>query len=306
MALNTRIENRDLRKLKLLERNARFMTNTQFQRLVENVRKDKKLTSVPLVYSPPGAFDAGEELVLSGNHRVQAAIEAGVYEGEVMLVLDQQSKDELLARQLSHNAIAGQDDDAVLAQLYDEIEDVDWREYSGLDDDQLNLMEKASVEPLSEVGLEFQSVSLIFLPHELSHATEVWEQAKDAAGGADEVWIAPMKAYELTLDTLASAHGAYGVTNVTTALGLVLELATRHLEEMREGWITHDYEPKQPKQWVPIETVLGGRSMPAEAAALLTKAVDRMVSAGDVPGSQRWKALEYLAGDFLAGPEMGE
>jgi hypothetical protein len=306
MALNTRIERRDLRKVKLLERNARFMTNTQFQRLVENIRKDRKMTSVPLVYSPPGAADAGEELCLSGNHRIQAAIEAGVYEDEVMLVLDAQSRDELLARQLSHNAIAGQDDLAVLTQLYDEIDDVDWREYSGLDDDQLGLMEKASVEPLSEVGLEFQSVSLIFLPHELAHATEVWQQAKEAAAGADETWLAPIKAYEATLDALASAHGAYGVTNVTTALGLVLELVTRHLDEMREGWLTADYEPKQPKQWVPIETVLGGRTMPAEAAAVLAKAVDHLVSAGDVPGAQRWRALELLAGDYLAGPEMGD
>jgi hypothetical protein len=306
MPLNTRIERRDLRTVKLLERNARFMTSTQFQRLVDNIRTDRKMTSVPLVYSPPGAAEAGGELCLSGNHRIQAAIEAGVYEGEVMLVLDAQSRDELLARQLSHNAINGQDDDAVLAQLYDEIEDVDWREYSGLDDDQLGLMAKATVEPLSEVGLDFQTVSLIFLPHELEHATEVWAQARDAIAGADETWLAPMKAYEATLDALSTAHGAYGVSNVTTALGLVLELAARHLDEMREGWLTADYQPRQPRQWVPIDTVLGGRTMPAEAAAVLARAVDRMVAAGDVPGAHRWKALELLAADWLAGPGTGD
>jgi hypothetical protein len=305
MSLNTRIERRDLRKLKLLERNARFMVNTQFQRLVENIKRDGALTSVPLVYSPPGAAEADDELVLSGNHRVQAAIEAGVYEADVMLVLDEQSKDELLSRQLSHNAIAGQDDATVLAALYDEIEDVDWREYSGLTDDELALMEKAIVEPLSEVGLDFTTVSLIFLPHELEHAHEVWEQARDTTSGADERWLAPYKAYEATLDALASAHGAYGVTNVTTALGLVLELVARHLDEMREGWLTEDYEAKEARRWVPIETVLGNRSMPADAAAVLARAVDRMVDAGDVPGGSRWKALEHLAADYLQGPDMG-
>jgi hypothetical protein len=256
---------------------------------------------VPLVYSPPGAEDAGEELVLSGNHRVQAAIEAGVYEADVMLVLDEQSRDELLARQLSHNAIAGQDDASVLAQLYDEIENIDWREYSGLTDDLLSLMEKATVEPLSEVGLEFTTISLLFLPHELERAREVWEQARDAASGADELWLAPLKAYEATLDALSTAHSAYGVQNVTTALGLVLELVAAHLEEMREGWLTEGYEPKDGRQWVPIETVLGGRTLPAEAAAIVAKAVDRMVDAGDVPSGQKWKALEYWAADHLSG-----
>jgi hypothetical protein len=301
MTLNTRTERRDLRTLKLLERNARYMTSLEFQRLVENIRRDGALTSVPLVYSPPGAQDAGEELVLSGNHRTQAAIEAGVFEADVMLVLDEQSKDELLARQLSHNAINGRDDAAVLAQLYDEIDDVDWRQYTGLDDSALELMDKATVEPMSEVGLEFSSVSLIFLPHELDHAKEVWEQAKLAADTADEVWIAPYKAYEQTLTALATAHSAYGVNNVTTALGLVLELVTAHLTDMREGWMTADYEPKEGRRWAPLETVLGGREMPPAAAAVVARAVDHMVSSGDVSGTAKWQALEFWASDYLAG-----
>jgi len=39
-----------------------------------------------------------------------------------------------VAIHLSHNAIAGQDDLAILRELFDEINDVALKEYSGLDD----------------------------------------------------------------------------------------------------------------------------------------------------------------------------
>ena len=56
-----------LRDLKLLEKNARYMTPQEFSQLVANIKQDGKLMGVPVVYR-------GE--VLSGNHRVRAAIKA--------------------------------------------------------------------------------------------------------------------------------------------------------------------------------------------------------------------------------------
>ncbi|MDF3142048.1 MULTISPECIES: hypothetical protein [unclassified Streptomyces] len=49
------------------------------------------------------------------------------------------------SRPLSRNAIAGKDDPAILKELYDELESVEWRQYTGLDDKALDLLKKVDV-----------------------------------------------------------------------------------------------------------------------------------------------------------------
>ncbi|MFF3583984.1 ParB N-terminal domain-containing protein [Streptomyces mirabilis] len=141
--LSRRIVRRDPRLLTRLQVNAHYQTKEEFDRLVDNIKEDGCLTSVPLNYGG-GEYDEGRELVVSGNHRCDAAVVAGLEEIDVMLIEDAQTKDQLIARQLSHNAITGKDDPATLQQLYDQIDDVDWRAYSGLDDDQLKLLASCS------------------------------------------------------------------------------------------------------------------------------------------------------------------
>jgi hypothetical protein len=67
-------------ELKLLEKNARYMKAEQFQSLVENIKKDGNLSSLPLCYREKD----GKLRVLSGNHRVMAARQAGVEQVLVM------------------------------------------------------------------------------------------------------------------------------------------------------------------------------------------------------------------------------
>lgn len=72
--MQTKVIHVDPKTLKLLEMNARFMRHEEFQRLVANVKKDGQLTSAPFAArNADGTYE-----VLSGNHRVQAAIAAGV------------------------------------------------------------------------------------------------------------------------------------------------------------------------------------------------------------------------------------
>ena len=88
--MKTKIVKIDPRKIKLLEVNARFMSADEFQKLVANVKRDGCLTQLPFcVYN-----DDGELEVLLGNHRVQAAIEAGLKEiDDVKKILDTAMKE---------------------------------------------------------------------------------------------------------------------------------------------------------------------------------------------------------------------
>jgi hypothetical protein len=297
MPLNIRLRQVDPRTLKLLDVNARFFPKETYDTLVRNVKRDGALTSVPLVYP------ADADLVLSGNHRVMAAVEANLPTITVMDVLDEQSRDELIARQLSHNAIVGQDDPATLKALYDQIEDVDWRDYSGLDDKALDLMTDADLSSLSEANLDFAVVQLVFLPAELDRAREALDNAH-AMITADERWLARFGDYEKTLDALQSAHLAWRVGNVATAFGGILDVFEAHLTDLAAGFLDGTGEPARDGP-APLEAVLGTRVIPTDAAAVLNRAIEKMIRAGDVPADNRVRALELLAANYLAEPDMG-
>ena len=77
----------DPRSIRLLRLNARFMRHETFQRLVANIKGDGVLTQTPfgwLVHDDDTqeriVGEDGEPVheVLSGNHRIKAAIEAGL------------------------------------------------------------------------------------------------------------------------------------------------------------------------------------------------------------------------------------
>jgi hypothetical protein len=218
-----------------------------------------------------------------------------------MDVLDEQSRDELIARQLSHNAIAGEDDPATLKALYDQIEDVDWRDYSGLDDKTLELMSQVDVSGLAEANLEFAAVHLIFLPEELERARAALKAAEDLVGN-DEKWLAARKDYATTLDALLTARDSYRIGNVATAFGVLLDVFEGNLTATMDGFIGADGEATR-NGWAPLEVVLGTRLVPADVASVLNKAIDRLVKTGDVPAETRWRALELMAAEFLAGPD---
>ena len=111
--METEIIKVDPKTIKLLKTNARYMESNEYERLVENIKRDGKLTSVPF-----GHIDENGDIeVLSGNHRVMASIDAGLDEIEIMLCKEKLTKDQCLAIQLSHNSITGKDDEEILKQL---------------------------------------------------------------------------------------------------------------------------------------------------------------------------------------------
>ena len=114
-------------QIDLIEKNARFMDQSTFRQLVANIKRDGELSSVPFLVER----DNGRYTAVSGNHRVQAAKQAGIVKIFAMCIHeDKISNDEIRAIQLSHNSITGEDDVEILRQLLDEIQDVAMKEYA--------------------------------------------------------------------------------------------------------------------------------------------------------------------------------
>ena len=279
--------------IKLLEQNARYMKHEEFNRLVENVRRDGKLTSAPFLCK-----EGDKYLCLSGNHRTKAAIEAGLEEIVCLATDDELTEEQKIAIQLSHNAIAGQDDPATLKALYEKILDTDMKKYSGLDDKTLALMEKAIPDSISEASLQTKVISLIFLPSDLEIVKKEIEKALEMTN-AEEIWLAYGKDYDRYLDSIEEAQASYGVMNTATAFSLVMSVFDRGLTLLQDGYIDSD-EKKDNTKWVPLSTIFGNSKVPQRVAKKLVKVTEIMVGKGDIESKSLWQALEVLATDYLS------
>ena len=86
-----------LSDIKLVKKNAHFMQQDTFNALVNNIRRDGQLSSVPFCVK----HSDGSYTVVSGNHRTQAAKMAGLTSIHVMYIDEEETtNDWLLATQL--------------------------------------------------------------------------------------------------------------------------------------------------------------------------------------------------------------
>jgi hypothetical protein len=222
-----RLELVDPGELKLLDKNARYMKAEQFQSLVENVRKDGNLSSLPLCYREEG----GKLLVLSGNHRTMAARQAGVEQLLVMVVADEKTADEKLGIQLSHNAIAGQDDLVILKELWESINNVQARLYTGLDSDTIKSLEGIQFSAISEQRLQYKLANFMFLPEEIESLDELLKETA-VAFSADVVYLANLDTYDTFFDLVVKIKKKCVIKNSAAAFLKLLELAGIGLEQM--------------------------------------------------------------------------
>lgn len=292
--MKTHIETLELATLKSQEVNARFMRGDMFRQLVDNLRRDGSLTSVPLVRP-----DGDGHRILSGHHRIAAAVEAGIVQADCMVLDEDISREQEVALVLSHNSLSGEDDPATLVAMYDELQDTDWRAYSGLDDRALELLDDVTTDGLSEANLEFSTVQFVFLPHERDEAEAALFEAKKRGAGIEN-WCAALAQYEDTLDAIETTQAAYGIGNIATALDIVLRVFNRHVCELDEGWVDGDGQPRKKGKKAPMETVFGSRLVPGEQAAVIRQAVQRARKNGDLDESDdAWALIGRFAQQYV-------
>lgn len=289
----------DVEDFEYLEKNARYMTNYMFNNLVENIQKDGTLTSVPLCYKHDGKYR-----ILSGNHRVKAAVAAGLKKILVMYTEREMSRAEQVAVALSHNAIEGKDDMILLKDLYAELDSVDLKKYSGLDDKTLWEMENTSLSALTEFHLEYKVQTFLFLPEEAERLKEVFEKALKLVHKDKVVYTARLDEYERFINAQAKVQNAYDVRNSATVLMLMLDMFERHQEELQEGYL--EGEELKHKKNVPIASVLGTDLIPSSTALMLKKAVEKMIAKGEVDAKNKAEVIDRLAKVYMEGTKSGK
>jgi hypothetical protein len=214
--------------LKLLDRNARFMTKEVFDVLTAGV-KAQGLSSLPFCY-----FDGTYYHVLSGNHRVKAAREANVKSMLFLYTDEHMTKEEQIQVQLAHNQITGQDDPQVLLELWQDIKDVELKFLTGFDDDFFDKLEPVEFAPIKEPAIRFKSVLVMFLQEDLDKFQEAADLIKEEAG-SNPVFLARYADFESFFQAVLRTKSELKIVNTATAIRRMSEITIAYLDEQKEG-----------------------------------------------------------------------
>jgi hypothetical protein len=185
-----------------------------------NLRRDGRLTQLPLVH---------KGTVLSGNHRVRAAIEAGLAEIEWQELVGDYPPERLLAIQLSHNALSGDDDPSVLEYLYSELPHAE-KLYSGISDE----MFKADKFDIAALGLgptHYEEITVTFLPEERAELDGALKRF-EAAGKKRETYAARYSDFDRIFDALVKVKAKKQTWNTGLALAVMADLALERLAQL--------------------------------------------------------------------------
>lgn len=151
--------------------NARSLSKEKFDQLAKNLAKRQGFEGdIPYV----AKTEKGLEIV-SGHHRVRAARKAELYKIPVVIDLKPMTRQEIISKQLAHNALEGEDNDQFLARLYSQISDAELKLATGLDPTALDVKLDSIGIPDMDVGFEWHRVGLLFLPYQLEDFSHVLE-----------------------------------------------------------------------------------------------------------------------------------
>jgi len=213
--------------LKPLEKNAHYLPKRIYDQLVANVQADGNLSSVPFCWrQADGTFE-----VLSGNHRVAAAVAAGTPLILILYTDAELSRPERVAIQLSHNALVGKDNPTLLTELWMELDALPLKIYSGLDDDLLATLQPVTLARINEAALRFEELTLLFLPVEIERITEI---TKKLGASKHPRMLAPLEQFDRFFETLLTFKDVANILNSSTALLAMCDIVDDWLVSHRD------------------------------------------------------------------------
>jgi len=210
------------------DKNARVMSAKIFERLVANVKKENKLESLPLVLMQK---ERDEFLVISGHHRVRAARSAGIMEIFVLAYEEELTIDQVKSKQLAHNSLAGIDDKQILFQIYFDIQDIEARIATGLDD----LEEQLDVDTVSldevKVDLDHEVLNIVFLSTEKQKFDDVLTLIEKKAAIIVEK-LDSLEAFKVAMRRIASEAD---IRNISAILSKMSDIIIEYYDNKNDN-----------------------------------------------------------------------
>src|SRR5438552_1340210 len=250
--------------------NARSMPKAMFERLSQTIARDKRLESLPLCAKTERALE-----IISGHHRVRAATAASISEMFVLVDVTGLSRSQIAAKQLAHNAIEGQDNEQLLAEIYRQIEDAESKLEAFVDQKLDVELPKVKIEGL-DVEIDFKTVLLIFLPRVKERLDRALEYLRSSGQQLDGVYIAADSDYAPLEKAVRKINEEYDVRVVADIIGKMADLAMGAC----------GVAVRQPER-VHLKDICGTAYIPKESAEVVKSALAAMLKDGDITETNR-------------------
>lgn len=209
--------------------NARIMDASKFDLLVNNIKNEGMLESLPLVHKL--VDNDGKYEIISGHHRVRASRRAELDQIPVIVITRELTEDEVISKQISHNSLSGYDDPEVLKRMYDAINDFDWRIASGVSDLDLGI-EGVSVPSVDvDVEFNFEPVLIMFMKPELDKFKKLID---DCEVDANERYMANMTEFRKFAKVVNSVSDYSEIRNIAGIMSKIYDLAKERLNQLKQ------------------------------------------------------------------------
>ena len=276
-----------------------------------------------------GYLSVGDVMIVDGEHRWRAGSKLGY--SEIPYVITPMSASQAMIATLRHNRARGSEDIELAADVLRDLQalgSIEWAQDSlMLDDVELNrLLEDIAApealadenhsgawEPDSSVDPEGEALSVeakvghapsgdwtkAASPAAVEAARQREQRMADAHTEEQRRMVAQdtrKDFYRLSLvfagEEATLVKDTLGGAPAEALVGLCSEKAGIEQALKDEGWVT-------------IDSVIGQRMIPADAAAVLLEAKQRMTREGVINERNAFQVLEYLAAEYLGGAEQG-
>lgn len=208
------------------ELNANEMSEKDFQQLCENIGISG-LSSVPTCYRRESD---GKFVIISGHHRVRAAEKDGYTEIYIIYAEEKDlTKDEIVAIQLSHNSLHGEDNKGILKRLFESIQTVEFKKFAHIDMNEIGTIdiESVNIVPMRET----YNVSVVLYKQDIRLLEELTGCIREALDSSEYVILADQeKTEDAYLALMKEVGQKFNIKSSNIAFAKILELAKKQIE----------------------------------------------------------------------------
>jgi hypothetical protein len=199
---------------------------------VDNIKSDGRLESIPLCYQTEEDKKLGKYHIISGHHRVGAAKQAGL-EWIMIFVITPKDRDEIIAKQLSHNSLVGKDDKVILFELFEEIKNIEQKIASGISSE----IEKITYTSLNFHLGNFKQFILLFSSGEDEKFDELMQELENTTSFKqdDVVRIVDNKTFDKFADNLRKIKKVENIKNNAVAFSRMIDICEQYLNQAKEN-----------------------------------------------------------------------
>ncbi len=168
----------------------------------------------------------GKYLILSGNHRVKASMKAGL-EYVLLLYVENISKEKQIAYQISHNSLVGKDDMKMLKEIFEQIDSIEAKEFSGVSDLDFINVDGISIPSINDKDIDIVEMKFLFVESKADDTKRVIAALEKQK--LDENSGIIFGSFEAFIKQLTAIKGHFSIKSNTVAFSKMIEICAEHI-----------------------------------------------------------------------------